>query len=244
MLKSFLISLLALCTVSSNAQKNKVKAQLTANSIVKDASGTALPAAMWVPLYQTGKVSVEPVDPSNSESEFTIRKYSKEEWVKNMEKLPKPNGSRAFKNGAKFKFYKEQDLNGNIYDQESLKEKVVVINFWFINCPPCRMEIPELNELVAEYKDNKDVVFLGIALDERYKLDEFLKGMPFQYNIIEKGTYLAQNYGINSFPTHVVIDRTGKIKFHTDGLAQNTVYWVNKSIQEALGQKSDVAKAN
>ncbi len=100
--------------------------------------------------------------------------------------------------------------------------------------------------MVASFKDNKDVIFIGIALDGKYELQEFLKAFPFDYNIIDNGRNLAASYRVNSFPTHVVIDRDGKIKFHTAGLARNTVYWIKKSVDEALAKPvtdADVATA-
>jgi thiol-disulfide isomerase/thioredoxin len=110
----------------------------------------------------------------------------------------------------------------------------VVINFWFINCPPCKQEIPELNELVAKYKDNKDVVFLAIALDDAYDLRNFLKTMPFNYNVVGGGRYYSEKYGVKSYPTHVIIGKDGLIKFSTLGLAANTVYWIEKTIKEQV----------
>jgi thiol-disulfide isomerase/thioredoxin len=244
MRKCLLLLLLASALLPASAQKNKVKAKLTETSVVKDPSGNVLPATVWVPLYETGKMKVDPVDPSKYDSEFTMRRYTDEEWTQKMEALPKPLGSRAFKKSSQFAAFEETDLEGNSYKLKELKGKVVVINFWFINCPPCRMEIPDLNELVAHYKDNPDVVFLGIAMDEKSRLQEFQKMMPFKYNIIEKGEYLARENNVGAFPTHVVLDRNGKILFHTDGLAENTVYWVKKSIEQALAQKADLAKGN
>jgi thiol-disulfide isomerase/thioredoxin len=244
MRKYLLLLLLAAGMHSAEAQKTRSKAQLSETSVVKDPSGTVLPSAIWVPLYQTGKVKIEPVDASNADSEFTLQRYSDEEWAKLMEAMPKPDGSRAFKRSSQFVAFKDFDLQGNTYDIKALKGKVVVINFWFINCPPCRLEIPDLNELVAHYKDNKDVVFLAIAMDDKHRLQEFQRQLPFNYNIIAKGEYIARDNNINAFPTHVVLDRDGKILFHTDGLAKNTVYWVKKSIEQALAQNGDLASQN
>jgi thiol-disulfide isomerase/thioredoxin len=242
MRKSLLLLLLATCVLSADAQMTKGKARLSENSVVKDTAGNILPAALWVPLYQTGKVKVQPVNAASFNPEFVLSRYTEEEWTKQMESMPKPAESRAFRKSKGMNLSKTSDLEGNFYDLKELKGKVVVVNFWFINCPPCRLEIPDLNELVAQYRDNKEVVFLGIALDDKYRLEEFLRRMPFHYNIIENGRDLALSNNVNAFPTHVVLDREGKILFHTDGLAQNTVYWVKKSIAQALAQQANLAQ--
>ncbi len=99
-------------------------------------------------------------------------------------------------------------LDGKKYDLAKLKGKAVVLNFWFIGCPPCRAEIPGLNTLVQEYA-KKDVVFLAFALDDEKDLKEFLKKTPFTYTIAPKASEIADLYGVEAFPTHIVIDRAG-----------------------------------
>jgi len=96
------------------------------------------------------------------------------------------------------------------------------------------MEIPELNQLYAKYKDNKDVIFLAIALDDKYDLKKFLQTNPFNYNIVADGKYYSDKYDVHSFPTHLIVGKDGLVKFHTTGLASNTVYWVEKTISEQL----------
>jgi len=64
------------------------------------------------------------------------------------------------------------DIKGNTYTSEELKGKVVVLNFWFIGCAPCRIEIPGLNEMVKHY-DKEEVVFIAFALDGKEELKKF-----------------------------------------------------------------------
>ncbi len=236
MQKSFFLLLCLTCIFTASAQKSKTKAKLTETSIVKDTSGNEYPYVVWKNLVASSDINFYPENPSDENSAFIIRRLTKEEKQKLMDKMPMPHESKSFRTGAKLAAFNETDINGNRYKLKDLKGKVIVINFWFINCPPCRMEIPELNEMVASYKDNKDVVFIGIALDEKYEIQEFLKIFPFDYNIIENGKNLALSYRVNSFPTHVVVDRDGKVKFHTAGLAKNTVYWIKRSMDEALAK--------
>ncbi len=227
---------------SASAQKQTPKAKLTEFSVVRDTSGTSYPYAAWKNLMMLGAVTIHPVDPNTENSEFIMRRLSAEEEKSLMEKMPKPRESRSFRNGQRFTAFNETDVNGKSFMSTELKRKVIVINFWFINCPPCRMEIPELNNMVNDFKENEDVVFIGIALDSKYELQNFLKLMPFAYNIVGNGRNTASAYRVNSFPTHVVIDREGKVKFHTAGLAKNTVYWIKKSIEEAMAEPAKNTK--
>lgn len=99
-------------------------------------------------------------------------------------------------------------LDGKTYNIAKLKGKAIVLNFWFIGCAPCRQEIPSLNTLVKEFA-KKDVVFLALALDDEKDLKEFLKKSSFTYTIVPKSSEVSEKYGVQAFPTHIVIDRNG-----------------------------------
>jgi peroxiredoxin len=121
------------------------------------------------------------------------------------------------------------DLEGNTFSLDELKGKVIVINFWFVACKPCVEEIPELNELVEKYED-KDVVFLGFALDNEKRLNSFLEKTPFKYHIFSESKKIIENYGVNSYPTHIIIDQSSAVVFKTSGLSPTTV----KSIENTI----------
>jgi thiol-disulfide isomerase/thioredoxin len=79
-----------------------------------------------------------------------------------------------------------------------------------IGCPPCRIEIPGLNKLVEDYKDN-DVVFLALANDKPEALNKFLEKTRFTYQIIPSAREIATQYNVSGFPTYVVIGKDGKV---------------------------------
>lgn len=118
-------------------------------------------------------------------------------------------------------------LDGKNIDSADLKGKVVVLNLWFINCPNCVQEIKLLNELVDEYKDNKDVVFLAPAVSSAKELEPFLKKHPFKYQVIPSAMNIIlgkfgtvdKNGQISSpFPMHFVVDRAGVITLKMEGI--------------------------
>ena len=58
--------------------------------------------------------------------------------------------------------------NGKTFNNDSLKGKVVFINFWFEACHPCILEMDALNELFEKLKDNKDFMFVSLSIDKIY----------------------------------------------------------------------------
>lgn|GEM_PF-1437126 len=106
------------------------------------------------------------------------------------------------------------DVDGVKYDLNELKGKVVVLNFWFIGCAPCKKEMPELNKLVEKYK-SKNVVFLAFEVNDNTpdKIKAVTSG-NFNYTMIPaKRNGISVQYKIKTYPTSYVIDQSGIIRF-------------------------------
>jgi len=125
------------------------------------------------------------------------------------------------------------DLNGTSYTLESLKGKIIVMNFWFIECKPCLLEMPDLNALVEKHK-KEDIVFLGFALNDSRKLETFLKKTDFAYTVIPNSNPIARDYGVSGYPTHIVIDQNSDIAYSTSGLSSVTIQNLEKAIENLL----------
>ncbi|WP_298903027.1 peroxiredoxin [uncultured Psychroserpens sp.] len=126
-----------------------------------------------------------------------------------------------------------KDINGNTYTLDSMKGKVVVMNFWFINCKPCVAEIPDLNTLKAQFKD-KDVLFFAIALDNKKSLDKFLKNTTFDFNIIPSGGSLARQFRIPHYPYNVILSKEGRLEYVSDVLSFNIINRLKRKINGLL----------
>lgn len=126
------------------------------------------------------------------------------------------------------------DLKGKSYTKENLKGKVVVINFWFVECKPCVMEIPDLNKLVERYKKEKQVVFLGIATNNEKKLNEFISTTPFNYSIVANGMSTASSFKVVAYPTHIIIDQKSNIAHLSVGVGPETITDLTDKIESLL----------
>jgi thiol-disulfide isomerase/thioredoxin len=149
-----------------------------------------------------------------------------------------PRAAPTIKENSAFNYSSLVDMNGRVYDEESLKNKVVVINYWFINCVPCREEMPLLNSLVAKYKNNPDVVFLGIAPDSKERLRTALNSFRFDYHIIPDSGPFLDSLHLDGYPSHEVIDKNGKIVFSCTESGDRTLSWLIRVIEQCLADKS------
>lgn len=235
-MKSIVISLLLwIICMDINAQTRIYqKAPSLDSLIVKDAAGVTYTKTETEIMIRSGKYMIR----YNGDNKTALIMPS-QAFVEEFGNMPKgkPAPSKFFKTGDKMAQFSERAMNGVKYSLKELAGKVVVLNFWFINCPPCRGEMPELNKIVTSYKDS-NVVFIAIALDEKYEIENFLKTNPFTYNIIDGGRYIASKYGVTLYPTHVVLNKQGKILFHTSGYSGATITWLKKAINAGLNDSS------
>lgn len=122
------------------------------------------------------------------------------------------------------------DVNGNAISLESLRGKVVLIDFWASWCRPCRMEIPNFKKLYEKYHDAGFEVY-SISVDNDASawikaLDQ--EQMPWA-NVRDDKKYYSNKYNVSSIPFTILIDREGKII--AKGLRGNDLtYSVNKAV--------------
>ncbi len=112
--------------------------------------------------------------------------------------------------------FEVKTLEGKTLHLSDLKGKVVVLNFWFAGCAPCRVEIPGLNLLREKYQE-KEVVFIAFALDKSTALTEFLQKIPFKYHVVAEAGKIATLYGVKVYPTHIIINQQGQIEYFLTG---------------------------
>lgn len=108
-----------------------------------------------------------------------------------------------------------KDLDDKLQPLKQWRGKVVVLNFWAPWCPPCREEIPDFISLQDKYRE-RGLVFIGVALDEKIKVQAFADEMGINYPILlgeMEAVDLARKIGnrLGGLPFTVVIDRNGRI---------------------------------
>ncbi|MES2585460.1 MAG: TlpA disulfide reductase family protein [Pseudomonadota bacterium] len=129
-----------------------------------------------------------------------------------------------------------QTPDGKSVNTEEWRGKVLVVNFWASWCPPCVEEMPTLDKLQQEFKD-QNVLFVGIGIDSPSNIREFLEKIPVSYPIVIgglEGSNLSKQMGNSqgALPYTIIINTQGKAT--SSKLGKISEEELRKSIKSAL----------
>ena len=126
--------------------------------------------------------------------------------------------------------------DGEYITLDDLKGKVVMLDFWGTWCPPCVASVPELRNLYKRYSNNPSFVLIGISSDhDESAWREFTgKNKMIWPQYRDKDRHIAEAFNIRAFPTYVIIDHEGILRFQSIGVgAANLDAAVKKQIKAA-----------
>ncbi|WP_234117625.1 cytochrome c biogenesis protein/redoxin [Clostridium hydrogenum] len=124
------------------------------------------------------------------------------------------------------------DQYGKTHKLSDYRGKVVFLNFWATWCPPCRGELPHIQEIYKEYKNNsKDVIILGVTAPNlgqegsKEYISKFLNSNGYNFPVMfDNSGDVMDEYSIQAFPTTFIIDKEGNIKEYVPGaMDKNTM---------------------
>jgi len=115
-----------------------------------------------------------------------------------------------------------QGLDGQTVSLGNLRGEPVLINFWATWCPPCRVEMPYIQEIYEEWTD-KGLVLLAINIGESSStVRDFIQSQNLSFTVLlDTKKDVAQRYGVSGIPTTLFIDEDGIIKDKVIGAFQN-----------------------
>jgi cytochrome c biogenesis protein CcmG, thiol:disulfide interchange protein DsbE len=106
-------------------------------------------------------------------------------------------------------------LDGQTVDLSAYQGQVVLLNFWASWCPPCRAEMPAIQQVYQSYRDQGLVV---LAINASYQdtpaaRQSFLGSFAYSFPILlDDGSTVNRLYAVYSLPTTFFIDRKGTIR--------------------------------
>ena len=211
----------------SDEQVKTMQIMITPDVLLFNEQGRILPMSK---MELMANPDYKPLFYANSEGKIKSVVFQKKS---NHPVLIQKNPEAEFTKGEKALDFIVTDLKGKTIKLSELKGKVVVLNFWFTKCGPCVVEMPKLNELVEEYK-NKEVVFLAITFNKKGVVENFLNETTFNYTIAANANDVITMYGVQSYPTSIVINKEGEIVRKEIGYRTNIKSVLSNAIKTQL----------
>lgn len=209
---------------------------LDTNRIVYDESGKALHYYQYSRLMNTGNFSISyNGNPALPDTKAFLKKISQEEQFKRFDMIKE---HLKIKNDyvAENKTLDIAPLSA-FYEKEKLENKVIVLIFWYANCPPCTEDFADISEFIKQMDNPKDLLVLAITTDDQKTAKRKLEEKPLLYTeLISSGRAIADAYQIKSYPSYIVTDKNHVIRYAMAGSSQITIPGLKNTIKAVLQQ--------
>jgi peroxiredoxin len=134
--------------------------------------------------------------------------------------------------------FKLEALDGHTVSLESLRGKVIFMNVWATWCGPCREEMPSMQTLYEDFKNNKDFVMLAVSQDTKGRsvVAPYVEKNGYHFTILlDPENKVSETYDMSGVPETFIIDRKGQIVAHHMGAFD----WSRPDVKDALQQLLD-----
>lgn len=121
-----------------------------------------------------------------------------------------------------------EDINGKRTEFSDFQDEVVIVNFWATWCPPCLAEMPDFQDLYADYQGK--VKFFFVTNEQHQTVDAFLKRKGYTIPTYKMLTRAPEPFDGSTLPTTYVLDRNGGIVVDKVGTAK----WNSDSFRKTL----------
>jgi len=113
-----------------------------------------------------------------------------------------------------------QDMHGKpVRFSEQRRGKVVLLNFWATWCPPCREEMPAMEQLYRAYKD-RGLIVLAVSLDQApvATVRDFAEQLKLTFPVWhDRDGLVGRQYSVPGVPTSYLVGRDGRMAWRMLG---------------------------
>lgn len=133
-------------------------------------------------------------------------------------------------------------VDGRSVSRDSLRGKVVLIEFWASWCGPCRESLPEMFRIYREFSGPR-FMMIGVNEDQdQIKFEDFVAQMGIRWTQDwDPNGAVLNRFSAGAIPSYEVIDPDGHLLFSQKGYNADTFFHIGQVIATALGETSRLA---
>ncbi len=143
-----------------------------------------------------------------------------------------PNKKLLELNGKPFPSFQINSFDGKPVNSENLQGKLLLLDFWEVWCGPCMVSLPKVQTLYEKYK-SKGFEVCGIMHDKANmeSAKKLLQKMKISMPMLLGSAKTKTEYSVSAVPLYVLIDRSGKIVFTSEGYPENLEELIRKYLE-------------
>ncbi len=131
------------------------------------------------------------------------------------------------------------NFKDSTFSRLALTNKTVVLDFWFVNCKPCRELMPYFVSLSESYKQDTNIVFLSInngEIDKYAKANKFLEDQNVDKSHFgyDRNGNISKFFQVNKYPELIIINKNGKISYSRGGFNSDEIFVFSKKMHEII----------
>jgi thiol-disulfide isomerase/thioredoxin len=133
--------------------------------------------------------------------------------------------------------FSADDLEGHSHKLSDYRGKIVVLDFWYRGCGWCMVAMPQMKQIVDDFKD-KPVVVLGMNTDNGVSNARFVvDAMQLSYPTLKSSFEMARKFNVQGYPSLLIIDGAGVVREFHVGYSTTLRTDIDAKIQSLLDKK-------
>jgi peroxiredoxin len=212
-----------------------VRQRLDTNTIVYDEQGNGLRYYQYQKILNTGDYIIYYDGGAPFKGKPTLKRLTQQQKNRSYQMV----SDRMAINSPALQKGKELNITPllDAVSKDDLERKVIVMIFWYPDCPPCTESFASLNDFLKQVHNPQDLIILAITSHSDMEAAYKLKQKPLKYaTLISNAGSIIDQYGVRSFPSYVVTDRNHIIHLAVSGLGTSTLPVFEDMIREVLIQ--------
>lgn len=155
-------------------------------------------------------------------------------WIGRVDRPDDLLGAAAPRSGAPAPNFTLVDMGGYTHTLEDYRGQAVILNFWAVWCIPCRAEMPDLQAVYDDYREQGLVVLAVNRDDSPTAITEFVAEHNLSFPILpDTSLEASRTYNVQAYPSTYFIDRGGRIR-HTTFTGPMSKSFIESQVLELL----------